>query len=101
MPTAKEIYQPILDQIRADGLFKTERTITTSQGVTIGTVEAGDVLNFCANNYLGLGKDEKLITAATQALQEYRFGLASVLTLGKILIKLSRLSLRWARSLKF
>ena len=64
MPKAKEIYQPILDQIRADGLYKTERTITTSQGVNIGTVEAGEVLNFCANNYLGLAKDKNLIAAA-------------------------------------
>ncbi len=78
MPKAKEIYQPILDQIRADGLYKTERTITTPQGVSIGTVEAGEVLNFCANNYLGLAKDKSLIAAATEALQEYGFGLASV-----------------------
>ncbi len=78
MPTAQEIYQPILDQIRADGLYKTERTITTPQDVTIGTREAGEVLNFCANNYLGLARDKNLIAAATQALQEYGFGLASV-----------------------
>lgn len=78
MPTAQEIYQPILDQIRADGLYKTERTITTPQDVRIGTVEAGEVLNFCANNYLGLARDKNLIAAATQALQEYGFGLASV-----------------------
>ena len=43
MPNAKEIYQPILDQIKTDGLYKTERTITTRQGVRIGTVEAGEV----------------------------------------------------------
>ena len=78
MPSAKEIYQPILDQIKSDGLYKVERTITTSQGVTIGTMEAGEVLNFCANNYLGLAKDKKLIEAASKALHEYGFGLASV-----------------------
>ena len=78
MPTAQEIYQPILNQIQADGLYKTERTITTPQDVTIGTVEAGDVLNFCANNYLGLARNKNLIAAATQALQQYGFGLASV-----------------------
>ena len=78
MPTPKEIYQPILDQIQADGLYKTERRITTAQGVCIGTVEAGEVLNFCANNYLGLAKDKNLIIAATGALKEYGFGLASV-----------------------
>lgn len=78
MPNAKEIYQPILDQIRAEGLYKTERTITTPQGVNIATVEAGEVLNFCANNYLGLAKDKDLIAAAIEALQEYGLGLASV-----------------------
>jgi len=78
MPNAKEIYQPILDQIRAEGLYKTERTINTPQGVNIATVEAGEVLNFCANNYLGLAKDKDLIAAAIEALQEYGLGLASV-----------------------
>ncbi len=67
-----------LDQIDNDGLFKRERSITTPQRVEIETVSAGKVLNFCANNYLGLADNEEIISAAKQALDDYGFGLASV-----------------------
>lgn len=67
-----------LAQIEADGLYKRERSITTPQRVEINTLEGGKVLNFCANNYLGLADDPEVIVAAKQALDRYGFGMASV-----------------------
>jgi glycine C-acetyltransferase len=67
-----------LDAIKADGLYKRERAITTPQRVEIRTREGGEVLNFCANNYLGLADNPDVIAAARQALDDYGFGLASV-----------------------
>mgnify|MGYP001385797891 FL=1 len=78
MKKTKHIYQDTLSQIRQDGLYKTERTITTPQDVQISTVEGGEVLNFCANNYLGLANNPNVISAAKQALDQYGFGMASV-----------------------
>ncbi|MGY6555074.1 MAG: glycine C-acetyltransferase [Wenzhouxiangella sp.] len=70
--------QQELDQIDHDGLYKRERAITTPQRVEIQTREGGEVLNFCANNYLGLADHPEVIAAARQALEDYGFGLASV-----------------------
>ncbi len=70
--------QDELQQIKADGLYKRERSITTPQRVEIDTIEGGKVLNFCANNYLGLADNPDIIAAAKQALDDYGFGLASV-----------------------
>ena len=67
-----------LAAIEAEGLSKRERLITSPQRVNITTDVAGEVLNFCANNYLGLADDPALIAAAKQALDDYGFGLASV-----------------------
>jgi glycine C-acetyltransferase len=67
-----------LEQIDADGLYKRERSITTPQRVEIRTREGGEVLNFCANNYLGLADNPEVIAAARQALDDHGFGLASV-----------------------
>ena len=67
-----------LDQIKADGLYKRERAITTPQRVEIETNGGGQVLNFCANNYLGLADHPDVMAAAKQALDDYGFGLASV-----------------------
>ena len=78
MKKTKHFYKDILSQIRQDGLYKTERTITTPQDVKISTVEGGEVLNFCANNYLGLANNPNVISAAKQALDQYGFGMASV-----------------------
>jgi glycine C-acetyltransferase len=77
-PTALQRYTDELAAIEADGLTKHERLITTPQRVNIATDSAGEVLNFCANNYLGLADDPDLINAAKQALDDYGFGLASV-----------------------
>ncbi|MFQ6612359.1 MAG: glycine C-acetyltransferase [Fidelibacterota bacterium] len=78
MNKAASIYQNALKEIEAEGLFKRERTITTPQGVDISTLEGGEVLNFCANNYLGLANDPEIKAAARKALEQYGFGMASV-----------------------
>ncbi len=67
-----------LDQIRADGLFKTERVIVSPQGASIRVEDGAQVLNFCANNYLGLADDPRLVEAAKEALDRWGYGLASV-----------------------
>jgi glycine C-acetyltransferase len=71
-------FQSELDSIRESGLYKGERVITSPQGVLIDTREAGEVLNFCANNYLGLANHPEVIKAAEQALRDHGFGMASV-----------------------
>ena len=78
MDNTKKHYLDILSQIEADGLYKRERTITTPQGVDISTVEGGEVLNFCANNYLGLANHPYIIAAAKTAMDDHGFGMASV-----------------------
>ena len=78
MTTIKNHYTEILSQIESEGLYKQERTITTPQGVEIATDGGGDVLNFCANNYLGLANHPDIISAAKQALDKHGFGMASV-----------------------
>lgn len=77
-PSALQRFTDELAAIEADGLSKRERLITTPQRVNIATDSAGEVLNFCANNYLGLADDPEVIDAAKQALDDYGFGLASV-----------------------
>ena len=69
-----------LDSIRDDGLYKSERIITTPQGASIrvGDDTETKVLNFCANNYLGLANDPGVIAAAKRALDDHGFGMASV-----------------------
>ena len=73
-----ERYQQELQRIREDGLYKDERFITTPQQVQIKVEGGHKVLNFCANNYLGLADDPQLIEAAHKALDRYGFGMASV-----------------------
>jgi len=64
--------------IRADGLYKEERVIDTPQGSTIRLRSGGDVLNFCANNYLGLSGDPRVVAAAHAALDRWGYGVSSV-----------------------
>ncbi len=78
MINSRKHYTDILSQIQADGLYKNERTITTPQGVDIATAHGGDVLNFCANNYLGLANHPDIIEAAKSAMDDHGFGMASV-----------------------
>lgn len=67
-----------LDQIKADGLFKGERIITSQQSADIEVAGGKHVLNFCANNYLGLANHPALIEAAKNGLDKHGFGVASV-----------------------
>src|SRR5215468_5125192 len=67
-----------LDTIRADGFWKAERKIATPQDSHITLEDGSKVLNFCANNYLGLADDQRLIDAAKQGLDDHGFGMASV-----------------------
>ncbi|MEM5326678.1 glycine C-acetyltransferase [Paraburkholderia sp. JHI2823] len=67
-----------LDQIRADGFYKNERVIATPQSADIRLADGSEVLNFCANNYLGLANDARLIAAAKDGLERDGFGMASV-----------------------
>ncbi|HHO49526.1 MAG TPA: glycine C-acetyltransferase [Deltaproteobacteria bacterium] len=67
-----------LDKIRKAGTFKDERIIVSPQAAAIQVAQGREVLNFCANNYLGLADDPRLIEAAKAALDTYGFGMSSV-----------------------
>src|SRR6516162_8187449 len=67
-----------LEDIKSQGLFKTERVITTPQDAHISVAGGKQVLNMCANNYLGLADHPALIAAAKEALDTHGFGMASV-----------------------
>ena len=78
MAGAQPRFHAELETIKGEGLYKTERVITTPQGVEIATREAGTVLNFCANNYLGLANHPLIVETAIEALRTHGFGMASV-----------------------
>ncbi len=67
-----------LAALHEQGLYKSERIITTPQQADIKVKDGGEVLNFCANNYLGLSNNPELIKAAQKSLEEYGYGLSSV-----------------------
>ena len=74
----KKYFQDILDDIKQSGLWKEERIITTPQSACIDTTKANGVLNFCANNYLGLSNNEELKKVAIESYEKYGYGLSSV-----------------------
>ncbi len=67
-----------IETIKSNGLYKSERIITSKQGANISTTTQKEVLNFCANNYLGLASNSDVIEAGVNAIQAYGFGLSSV-----------------------
>src|ERR1700752_5428933 len=67
-----------LEEIKSQGLYKTERVITSPQDAHIAVADGKQVLNMCANNYLGLTDHPELIKAAKKALDDHGFGMASV-----------------------
>ncbi len=70
--------QTQLDELKANGLYKTERVIASPQRADITLNDNSHVLNFCANNYLGLGAHPDIIQAAASSMEQYGFGMASV-----------------------
>src|SRR5229473_2330310 len=81
MTAAADFYQRLsrdLDAIRAKGLYKTERIIASPQGATVKLEDGREVLNLCANNYLGLSADPAVVGAAHESLASRGFGLSSV-----------------------
>ena len=78
MNNSNQLYKNTLEDIESEGLYKKERIITTPQSVNIKTTNGNDVLNFCANNYLGLADNPEIINAAKDGLDKYGFGMASV-----------------------
>ncbi|MBK7852650.1 MAG: glycine C-acetyltransferase [Bacteroidetes bacterium] len=75
--TLKPVLVKELEEIKSAGLFKTERIITTPQGADI-TANGKQVINFCANNYLGLSSHPKVIEAAKKAIDTHGYGMSSV-----------------------
>lgn len=75
---ATDFYQAEIDQIKESGLYKSERVIVSQQDAEIAVQSGQHVINFCANNYLGLANNPDLIKAAQDGIAKYGFGLASV-----------------------
>ena len=76
-----KIKQKLIDelkQIKQGGLYKNERIIVTPQGTTIKVSNGENVLNFCANNYLGLSSNSEVVKAAKDTLDTHGFGMSSV-----------------------
>lgn len=76
--TLQPVLQKELAEIEQAGLYKRERIITTPQGADIKVSTGDEVINFCANNYLGLSSHPKVIEAAKNAIDQYGYGMSSV-----------------------
>ena len=74
----KQQLQKELAQIKAEGLYKNERVIINPQGALIKVNTGAEVLNFCANNYLGLSSHREVIQASKDTLDTHGFGMSSV-----------------------
>lgn len=78
MQTMSPVLQAELQQLKEQGLYKSERIIKSAQRSNIEILPNNQVLNFCANNYLGLSDSPELIKTAQKALEQYGFGMSSV-----------------------
>ena len=74
----KPVLEQTITEIKEAGLYKNERVISTPQGADIKTVDGKEVINFCANNYLGLSSHPKVIEAAKAAIDSHGYGMSSV-----------------------
>ena len=70
--------EKVLAEIRAGGLYKDERVLGSAQGARVSIVGGREVLNFCANNYLGLANDPRVVAAAKKSYERWGYGLSSV-----------------------
>src|SRR6185295_8704577 len=75
--TLQPVLEKELEEIKSAGLYKEERIISTPQGADI-TANGKEVINFCANNYLGLSSHPKVIAAAKKAIDTHGYGMSSV-----------------------
>lgn len=78
LPQFEEFLTNQLEELKSEGLYKAERTITSSQSSSITVQENLEVINLCANNYLGLANNKEVIKHAQAALENYGYGMASV-----------------------
>ncbi len=76
--TATDVFESILDDIHKSGLYKEERLLMSPQDAEIEVQGGREVINFCANNYLGLANHPDIIAAAQEGVAKYGFGLSSV-----------------------
>ena len=76
--TLQPVLEKELNAIREAGLYKKERIITTPQGADIKTTDGKEVVNFCANNYLGLSSHPRILAAAKHAIDTHGYGMSSV-----------------------
>ena len=74
----KKDLQKEIEEIKSAGLYKSERIITTPQGAKINTTANNEVLNFCANNYLGLSSHSEVVEAAKKTIDTHGYGMSSV-----------------------
>ena len=74
----KEYLNAVLKEIRENGLYKDERVLTSPQSATISVADGREVINFCANNYLGLANHPDVVNAARRSLDTWGYGLSSV-----------------------
>jgi len=75
--TLRKILEKEIGEVRSTGLYKEERLILTPQGSRIKVLQ-GEVINFCANNYLGLSSEDEIVDAAQKGLSQFGFGMSSV-----------------------
>lgn len=78
MKTALKIFKETCETIEKEGLTKSEKIITTPQGAKVKLTDGKEVINMCANNYLGLGNNKDVINAAKESYDNYGYGLSSV-----------------------
>jgi len=78
MKSAYNHWQNVTSEIKSAGLWKTERVITTPQSTLINTVQKNDLINMCANNYLGLANNAEVKEAAKRGIDTWGYGLSSV-----------------------
>ena len=78
MKEALGYFEETLAQFRENGTYKTERIITTPQSSRINTTQVDNVINMCANNYLGFSNNQEIIDAAKKSYDNWGYGLSSV-----------------------